>query len=120
MTLLEILLIIIVFLLSFIAIKITLQFDINDFLKERRKIRVNQLKNICPHNTVSLENEQFIIRSLFSSPVGTVNWICSQCGLIVSSQEDTQRLMQSNAENPEQIMKGQKEFIKQAKKLKIV
>ena len=95
MTFLELLILIFAIALSIIAIRISLKFDINKFLENRRKIKLDQLKNICPHMRISHnEGNSFIFESFFSSPIGTTKWFCSQCGCIVESQEDVNRLME--------------------------
>ncbi|MCB9371026.1 hypothetical protein H6501_05480 [Candidatus Woesearchaeota archaeon] len=118
MTFLEILILMFFLVLSIVVIRISFQFNINDYLKDRRAVKINQLKNICPHTTVAVEDEQIVMGSLFKSPVGTTKYICSQCGLIVDSKEDAQKLMGRYAKNPEQILEDQKKFRRKAKKLK--
>jgi len=51
----EILLLIIALALSIIVIRISFNLNINNFLENRRKIKLNQLKNICPHGNMNLE-----------------------------------------------------------------
>ena len=121
MTLLEILMAILIVIFSYIAIKISFQFDINLYLKEKREIKMNQLKNICPHTRViDFQDKHIQMQSLFSSPVGTRSWICNQCGLVVDSDEVANELMVNYAKNPMRLLEKQKKFIKNAKKLKII
>lgn len=121
MTFLEILVLIIVIALSIIVVRISFKFDINRFLENRRKIKIDQLKNICPHMKISSDNgNNFSMQSFFSSPFGTLMWACSQCGLIVGSEEDVNRLMEPYKNNLKSYLKRQKEFIKKAKKLNIL
>lgn len=118
MTFLEILILIIV---GAFAIRFSFKFDLNKFLENRRKIKLDQLKNICPHGRViDVNGNQIRFESLFSSPVGTVKWICSQCGCIVDHEDDVNRINERYSKNPSMILDKQKRFIKEAKKLKIV
>lgn len=121
MTFLEILILIFAIALSIIAIRISLKFDINKFLENRRKIKLAQLKNICPHGgIIDIMENQVKFESYFSSPVGTLNWVCSQCGCIVDHEDDVNRINERYKKNPHLILEKQKRFIKEAKKLKIV
>lgn len=120
MTIYEILLVILVIVVSIIAIRISFKFDINRYLENRREIKISQLKNICPHTRiVDVKGNQIELESLFSSPMGTPKWICSQCGLIVNHEDDVNRITE-RYRDPSLILKMQKKFNKEAKKLKII
>ena len=118
MTFLEILILIII---GAFAIRFSFKFDLNKFLENRRKIKLDQLKNICPHGRIiDIKGNQISFESLFSSPMGTPKWICSQCGCIVDHEDDVNRINEKYSKNPSMILDKQKIFIKEAKKLKIV
>lgn len=119
MTFLEILFLIFAIAISIIAIRISFKFDMNQFLENRRKIKLNQLKNLCPHGAMSMEGKNIIFQSFFSSPVGTTQWGCSQCGLIVNSEDEVMRLRDAYMKNPNHFIKKNEKFVKQAKKLKL-
>lgn len=112
--------ILIIIIISAIAIRISFKFDLNKYLENRRKIKLDQLKNICPHGRFIQKNEKIGFESFFSSPRGTMKWICSQCGCIVESEEDINRINKRYLKNPDLVFKKQKRFIKKAKKLKII
>ena len=120
MTLIEILLLIIALALSIIAVRVSFKCDINKYLENRRKVRINQLKNACPHGTMRMEEDKLIFESFFESPSGTMNYICNQCGLIVSSDKEIKRITEPLLKNPNKFIKRQETFIKVAKILKIV
>jgi len=121
MNIYEIILLILFIVLSIIAIRISLKFDLNKYLENRRKIKLDQLKNICPHLCIIPHNDNaFLFESYFSSPIGTTKWICSQCGCGVESQEDVNRLMEPFQKDMNLYLKRQKRFFKEAKKLKII
>jgi hypothetical protein len=119
MNFLEIIILIVVIVVSIIAIRISLSFDINRFLENRRKIKINQLKNVCPHLNIDLNGKKLIIESYFSSPAGTIQWVCSQCGLVVNSEEDVKRLQQPFLKNPNLYIEQKKKFDKLAKNLEL-
>lgn len=119
MTFLEILILIFALAISILAIRVSFKFDINRFLENRRKVNMNQLKNICPHGNMSLDGNKVIFESYFLSPAGTHQWGCSQCGLVVNSEEDVQRIHNTLSKDPDLFFKKQKKFVKKVKKLKI-
>jgi hypothetical protein len=118
MTFLEILIFIIV---GAVAIRFSFKFDLNKFLENRRKIKLDRLKNICPHiRIIDITGNQIGVESLFSSPTGTSRWICSQCGCVVDHKDDVERISDRYSKDPSIILNRQKRFNKEAKKLKLV
>lgn len=111
---------IIIVISSAIAIRISFKFDLNKYLENRRKIRLDQLKNTCPHGRIiDIKGNQVKFESFFTSPAGTQKWICSQCGCVVDHEEDVNRINEKYKQNPSLILEKQKKFIKKAKRLKI-
>ena len=109
-----------IIIISAIAVRISFKFDLNRFLENRRKIKLDQLKNICPHGRIiDITGNQVKFESLFSSPVGTLKWVCSQCGCIVDHEDDVNRINDRYKKNPSLVLEKQERFIKEAKKLKI-
>lgn len=89
MVFVRILILIFVIALSIIVIRISFKFDLNKYLESRRKIKLEQLRNICPYLRISPhEGNTFLFESYFSSPFGTTRYVCSQCGCVVESEED--------------------------------
>ena len=106
--------------ISAIAIRFTFKFDLNRYLENRRKIKINQLMNICPHGRIiDLTENQAKFESFFSSPIGTLKWVCSQCNCIVDHEDDVNRINEKYQNNPVLVLEKQEKFIKEAKKLKI-
>jgi len=113
--------ILILIVIGTIAIRFTFKFDLNKYLENRRKIKINQLKNICPHGRIiDIRDNQVKFESFFTSPIGTPKWICSQCGCIVDHEDDVNRINERYMKNPSWILEQQKKFIKKARRLKIV
>lgn len=115
----QIIILIIVIVVSIIAIRISFKFDLNKYLENRRKIKLDQLKNICPHGRITKVNDNFAFESFFVSPVGTMDYICSQCNAVVG-KEHVNRINERYMKNPTLVFKKQKEFTKNARKLKII
>lgn len=115
----QVIILIIIIVISVIAIRISFKFDLNKYLENRRKIKINQLKNICPHGRIVEIGEKFGFESFFVSPVGTMDYICSQCNAIVG-KEHLNRINEGYKKNPSLVFKKQKKFTKRAKKLKIL
>ena len=115
----EIIILIIVVVLSVIAIRISFKFDLNKYLENRRKIKIDQLKNICPHGRITNITDKGIItfESFFVSPIGTMDYACSQCNAI-AGEEHVNRINEQYKHNPSLVFEKQKKFIKKAKKLK--
>lgn len=111
---------IIVLVLSAIAIRISFKFDLNKYLENRRKIKLDQLKNICPHGRITNITDDGLItfESFFVSPAGTMDYICSQCNAVVG-EEHVNRLNERYKENPNLVFEKQKDFSKRLKKLKL-
>lgn len=115
----QIIILIIVIVVSIIAIRISFKFDLNKYLENRRKIKIGQLKNICPHGRITKLNDNFAFESFFVSPVGTMDYICSQCNAVVG-KEHVNRINESYMKNPTLVFERQKKFIKKMKKLKLI
>lgn len=63
-------------------IRINFKSNLNKFSENRRKNKINQLKNICPHIKLFYEGRNYIgYEPYFLSPSGTRNHICSRCDL---------------------------------------
>lgn len=104
-----------------IAIRFTFKFDLNKHFENRRKIKLDQLKNICPHCKIEFaDKNQIKVTSYFSSPSGTLNWICSRCNLVVDSEDRVSQISEYHAKHPDIFLKKEKRFQKKVKKLGLV
>ncbi len=115
----QIIILIIIIVISIIAIRISFKFDLNKYLENRRKIKIDQLKNICPHGRITKVNDNFAFESFFVSPAGTMDYICSQCNA-VAGKEHVNRINERYKENPSIVFDKQKRFTKKVKKLKLL
>lgn len=104
--------------ISAIAIRFTFKFDLNRYLENRRKIKIDQLKNICPHCKIEfVDKDQVKVESYFHSPIGTTKYVCSRCNRVVESEEDAKRMAETYAKDPERFLKSEKRFFKAVKRL---
>ena len=79
------------------------------------------MKNICPHGRITniTDNGVITFESFFVSPVGTMDYICSQCNAVVG-EEHVNRINEEYRENSLLVLNKQKKFTKKARRLKIV
>ena len=64
------------------AIRATIRFDVNEWLKERRKQKKERLRVLCTHVDIVQKGEDFEVRSTFISPAGTTALQCQDCRYI--------------------------------------
>lgn len=114
----NILLSIIALAISIIVIKITFTFNINEYLKSRKKDIDNQIKNYCSHAYISFTDKGIKWQSAFISPVGTANYICEKCQLMVYSinNEEEVRRIEELIKDIDKYKKREKKFKKLLKK----
>lgn len=112
----DMILTIIAILISFIAFRINISFNLNDWLKDRKKIKIVKFQNICPHTSIFKNGEYTVLESDFRSPPGTSQWQCKTCKRIVDSVDDVDDDMKYWRNNTEDLLKRKKTFYKQLKK----
>ena len=99
------------------TIKFAVTFDVNRWQERRDMRRKDAIKVLCPHAIIEpSEDGQPQITSTFTSPSGTLMWICSRCGLTTHDDELVRRLVKGYAENPDALLEKEKKFQKSAKK----
>lgn len=99
------------------AIRGSIRFDINEWLKDRRRRQEEQLENLCPHISVFKKDGKFVIRSTYISPPGTEAWQCQMCGHVTYDGHAIEQGQRYWAENPDELMKRNKRIKKLARKL---
>ena len=63
------------------AFKTKVQFDVNKWLKDRRKLKERKLRMLCPHvMPTTVDDGQLVVQSTYVSPTGTTAWQCQRCG----------------------------------------
>lgn len=69
-------------------VKVTVQFDLNVYLKDRSQRRIARLQNACTHLVIEPAGEgQMHVTSCFQSPPGTVQYFCSRCQVMSYNPE---------------------------------
>ena len=58
------------------AIRATVRFDVNEWLRDRREQRINRLRALCPHIRTLWEEGRTRPASAYVSPIGAVTWHC--------------------------------------------
>ncbi len=100
------------------AIRGSIRFDVNDWLKERRHQKEVNLRLLCPHASPEIdENGNIGIRSAYVSPMGTTAHHCEMCGAITHDWNEPVRQAHYWAKNPDEFVERLKEMKKLAKKL---
>ena len=93
------------------------KFDLNQWLRDQRKRRQDNLKMLCPH-VRTLENDRIIeVHSTFFSPSGTLAWQCQRCGQITYDETAIDAQVMYWGNNPDALSERNKKMIKLAKKL---
>lgn len=106
---------------SAVAFRFAIRFDLNRYLENRRRIKLDQLKNICPHCKIEiLDKNQVKVESYFSSPIGTSNWICSRCHQVVESEDKVNKISEYHAKHPDVFLEKENRFQKKVKKLGLI
>lgn len=104
------------FIASFLVVKFSLHFDINEWLKSKTEARKQKLHNLCPHMTIEKQGDELKVVSLFVKPVGAQQWVCTQCnGTTYHHDFDAAHKYWTN--NIPEFNKSRKAFLKLAKKL---
>ena len=89
------------------------------FADSRKKKHRSLAQLYCPHIRLASEKEGISYQSLFVSPSGTLDWICTQCGTVTHvpySEKKTQELAEYYLENSKKYKKRMKKFEHHAKK----
>lgn len=104
--------------LGFIAVKISLSFDINKHLESKKEQNRVKIMNACTHMEILLtEDKKMGVRSCFVSPPGTLQYQCQKCGLITyRDDEGWERTAKYYLNNPEEYKKQNDKFNKLLKK----
>ena len=70
-----------------IAVRGTVRFDVNDWLKQRRKNQLDAIRSMCPHADISVQGSKVIVTTTYSSPFGTTACRCEECGHVTYDRD---------------------------------
>ena len=99
------------------AIRGSIRFDINQWLKDRREQQEENLKQLCLHSYLDQEDGKIVLRSSFISPFGTTAYQCQLCGQITYDEDAVRHVARYWAENPVELEQRVRQINKLAKKL---
>lgn len=108
---------IIALLATMVAVRATVQFNINDWLKERRKQREDNLLRLCPHIRFIKEDGGIRIVSTYISLPGTLAWQCQGCGDITHDRKKIEHDIEYWSSNKDKRNERSEKIKKLARKL---
>ena len=105
---------IIIFLIAIgvFVVKIGISFDINAWMKHKSKNNEHKLRMLCTHTQITLKNDNIEVKSLFISPPGTIEWICTRCNTRIYDSDLPNQLIEFYVSNIDTYMKKEKKFKK--------
>ena len=102
-----------------VALKFTVSFNVNEFIKDRREwkqeVRIANARALCPHVDIVEEGGEPGIRSTYISPSGTTQWQCQKCGHTTYGRDLLEDNLQSWGGDIPGLLSRLKEFSKAAK-----
>ena len=100
------------------AVKGTIKFDLNEYLRDRRKRKEDHLRSMCPHAVFSEAGQgQLAVRGTYISPPGTTAWQCQLCGRWTHDAAQAQEGVAYWAKHPDKLRARQAQISAKAKKL---
>ncbi len=113
----QLILLIITIVASIVVIRVTISFDINDYLKTKKASYISKLQNACPHVELKPNKQGKEARLLFISPPGTVQWQCQKCGAIrYLNNNEGEEMQKYYLDNVDEYNRKMKRFSKLLKK----
>ena len=110
---------VVVIVVALIAVlRLGVRFDVNMFLEGRKQRHLLLARSCCTHMSLEPCEGGVEVRSLWYSPSGTLDWVCSRCGMVTHvppDNEQTARQAEHYASNPDEYAKRMKEFAKHAR-----
>lgn len=96
------------------------KFDINTSIASRKERHRKLAQSYCPHMVfIPRDDNSFQAKSLFYTPYGTPNWICSRCGAVLPYEPDQEEFKAKATyylNHPKAYKKAMKSYCKHAKK----
>lgn len=111
---------IVIITISIIAIlKLGIKFDLNKYFDSRKSRHLSLARLNCPHIRLTPEKDGVSYQSLFVSPSGTLDWVCTQCDTVTHmplSEKEIEERAEYYLKNPKVYNKKMHKFEKHAKK----
>ena len=99
------------------TLSLIVKFDINEWLKERRRQKKENLPRHCPHARFIMINGQPGVQVEYISPSGTLAWRCQMCGHVTHNERMLDEIREYWLENPEKLAKQLKIMEKKVRRL---
>ena len=90
------------------ALRATVRFDLNEWLKSRRERKEEKVRSLCPHAYLAEEEGTIVVHSSFISPSGTLAWQCQRCGAVTHDEAATTANQRYWAKHPDELLKREK------------
>ena len=103
---------------AILAIRITATINVTEWLKHRDERAVRNLRSLCPHTEIEVsEGGEIKVQSTAISPMGTVDWVCQNCGMrFRGGQGQAAEVAQYWGQNPKLWMRQMKKYEKYFRK----
>ena len=105
------------FIAAIIAIRGTIRFDVNEWLRDKRKQKEENLRALCPHVRPIYSDGKPAMHSTFVSPSGTQAWQCQLCGAVTHDEVMIDENTKYWLSNPEELTKRFKRMSRLTKKM---
>ena len=103
------------------AIKANIKFDVNEFLRDRRKEKEKSIRTLCPHAVFTEDGQgRPAVRSTFISPSGTQAFRCQICGSVTYDQAYIFEITECWSRNPDELKEKLDKMSAKTKKLRRV
>ncbi len=101
---------------------VAIKFDLNAYLKERKRLQYVRLQTMCPHAVLERDEDgTMIVRSLVQSPPLTFEAKCNRCHRVFrGGLAETVDQHQYWAANPQAWVKAEKQFRRYGKRKRLV
>ena len=99
--------------------RLGVRFDLNQYLETRKERSLRLARLYCTHMSLESCEEGVQVQSLWYSPSGTLDWVCSRCGTVTHvppDEENTKKVAEYYIANPDEYGKSMKRFFKYAKR----
>lgn len=99
------------------AIRGSVRFDINEYLRDRKKSFQEKAKRACPHSYLIRSDDGTIeIQKAYHIPPRTTVWTCARCGATTISAFDWEKNVNYYRRHPGEFEKAERKFMKIGKK----
>lgn len=94
------------------AFRVNVSFDVNDWIKDRRKRKLRKLRDVCPHAAfVETPGGESRVQVLLVQPALSRSLVCTRCGAVDrAGVSDLPTIAKYWASNPREYRQRMKEY----------